>query len=292
MPANSNTLNATMGSQLQALNAQGIEINKDYITVNLDFVNPVTNQYFDPTTFSTTILKDGNPYTDLRVMKPLSRQDDSRGVWTFSFVTQKTDGTPLDVGTYVFNFTGSATGIGPITHSITFSGQTTAQIPVEQYFVGVLRARLGDKAKRYLVDDNMRQRWTDSELYEYLDDARLDIGQTPPNPQTYDWNYMYSSTHSLLVMGGFINALMARGVFENFNKFNYNDELSLQIDRSNFFQNAQSLLASYQTSKMMWKRDKAFHDLRGGIGMASGKFPMYFSRMLSLNVSCQNTFYG
>ena len=222
-------------------------------------------------------------------MKPLSRVDDSRGVWSYNFLMKNSNGDALGAGTYVFTFTGSATGITPVTHVLTFAA---AEIPVEQYFVNALRLRLGDKRSRRYLIDSPRNRWSDEELYSFVDDARLDIGQTPPSPQEYSFPFMYSENNGLVILGGFIFALSAMGVFENYNRINYSDELSFQVDRSNFYQNARSLDAQYQQAKVTWKRDKAFHDLRGGKGMNSGRFPLYTTRCLSLQSTMQNTFYG
>ena len=274
------------GSQVEGINTQGIEVNKDHIGINIDWVDPQTNQFFDPTTYSVSITQNGSPYseTNLRVMTPLARLDDTVGVWGYEFLIKD-----MGVGTYVFTFTGEASGIDPVSHVLTFKA---AEIPVEQYFVGALRAKLGDKrASRYLIDDNTRYRWTNGEIYSCLDNARLSIGQEPPAPMIMTWEQAYAEAHNQMLLGGFICALEARGVFENFNKFNYNDELSLNVDRSNFFQNAQSLRASWLLSIQRWKRDYMFHSVRG-IGMASGRFPLYYSRVLSLMPHMQNVFYG
>ena len=278
------TLSGTDGYQLQGLNTQGIDINKDHVEINIDWIDPVTKQYFDPTTYSVTVTKDSVAYTVAKVLVPLSRLDDTVGIWHYTFLT-----TDMVAGSYEFTFVGSATGIGPVTHVLGF---TSAEINVEQYFIGVLRNKLMDKrASRYVIDDNMRVRWTDGELYSCLDDARLRVGQEPPSPMVLTWNQGYSETHDLIVTGGFVCALEARGVFENFNKFSYNDELSLNIDRSNFFANAQSLRSAWMLSIKTWKRDYTFHRVRP-IGMRSGRFPMYYSRVLSLLPHMSRVFYG
>lgn len=284
MVGNLGTVN---NNQLAAINCQGLDINKNHVSIQLDFKSAETGMYFDPTTTTTAITLNGNAFdiSNLKVMSYLSRKDDTVGVWGFEFLT---DG--LEIGTWNFTFTGSATGVATVTHSITL---TMAETPVEQYFVSALRAKLGDKrASRYLVDDNMRTRWTNGELYSYLDDARMDIGNTPPNPQDVTFAFCYSQCHQILLLGGFIFALEARGIFETFNAFGYTDELSLQIDRKVLFQNAQSLRSQYDKMRHTWKRDKAFHDLGGGLGMASGRFPLYMTRQLSLLPNMGNVFYG
>jgi hypothetical protein len=103
---------------------------------------------------------------------------------------------------------------------------------------------------------------------------------------------LYGDAHDLLITGGFIYALEAKGIFETFNAFNYNDELTLNIDRKALFQNAQSLRSSWFVAISAWKRDRLFRAMAGGVGMASGRFPAYFSRILSLSTNMQNTFYG
>ena len=278
------TLTGSSGYQIQGINTQGISVNKDHVEVNLDWVDPVTKQYFDPTTATVTVTKDGAAYSPSKVLVQLSRVDDTVGVWHYSFLT-----TDMVAGAYVFTFSGSTATIGPVTHVLGF---TSAEIPVEQYFIGVLRARLADKrASRYLIDDNMRVRFSDGELYSYLDDARLRVGQEPPQPVLLPWNQAYAETHDLIVTGGFVGALEARGILETFNKFNYSDELSLNIDRSSFFQNAQSLRSQWLLSIKTWKRDHIFHIVRS-IGMASGKYPQYYTRVLSLLPHMSRIYYG
>jgi len=279
-----NSLSTSPGNQLQGINTQGISVNKDHVEVNIDWIDPTTNQYFDPTTYSVTVTKDGNPYTPEKVLVPLSRVDDSIGVWHYCFLT-----TGMDAGTYVFTFSGSATGIGPVNHQLSF---TSAETNIEQYFIGVLRAKLWDKrASRYLIDDNMRVRWTDGELYSCLDNARLKVGQEPPQPMNITWEQGFSEAHDLIVTGGFVCALEAAGVFAQWNRFNYNDELSLNIDRTPFFQNAQTLRQQWILAIKTWKRDFMWHAVKP-IGMASGRFPMYYQRTLSLLPHMSRVFYG
>jgi len=279
-----NSLSTIPGTQMQGINQQGIEINKDHVEVNIDWIDSATKQYFDPTTYAVAVTKDGVSYTPEKVLTPLSRLDDSVGVWHYTFLT-----TGMEAGSYAFTFTGSTANIITVTHVLGF---TSAEINVEQYFIGVLRNKLMDKrASRYLIDDNMRVRWTDGELYTYLDNARLKVGQEPPSPQMITWPFGYSETHDLIITGGFVEALEARGIFETFNKFNYNDELSLNIDRSSFFANAQSLRQAWMLSIKTWKRDYTFHKVRP-IGMRSGRMPMYYTRVLSLLPHMSRVFYG
>ena len=279
------TLSASPGYELQAINTQGISINKNHVEIHIDWVDQATQQYFDPTTFATAVTKDGVAFTISKVLAPLSRLDDSIGIWHYTFLTD--DMTP---GSYTFTFTGSADNITQVTHELTF---TSGEVNIEQYFIGVLRTRLMDKrASRYLIDDNQRVRWEDGELYSFLDNARLRVGQEPPNPTIMPFNQLYSEAHELVVMGGFIEALESRGVFEQFNKFSYADELSLNIDRTAFFQNAQSLRGVWLQTLKAWKRHGAWKNARP-IGLKSGRYPIYMSRVLSLSVNNGgNMFYG
>lgn len=277
----------TNGTQLQGINQQGIDINKDHISVNIDWIDPTTKQYFDPTTASITATRNGSPFSIPKVMTPLQRADDTVGVWLYEFLS-----TGMDTGDYVLTFTGSrpADNMGPVTITLNFNA---AEVPVEQYFVNTLRAKLWDKrASRYVIDDNSRFRWKNGELYSFCDNALKKIGQTPPAPSLLNWNQGYSECHDLILTGGFIEALEAAGIFETWNRFTYSDELSLNVDRSQLFQNAQSLRTQWLQAVMMWKRDYMFHRVRG-VGMASGKFPMYYSRVMSLSIANgQNMFRG
>ena len=279
-------LMAVPGAQLQGINVQGVDINKDHVAINIDWLDPVTKLYFDPVNASVSVTKDSVGYTIQKVLVPLRRRDDSVGVWGYEFLTNG-----MDAGNYVLTFTGAVPGTSlTVTHVLGF---TAAQAPIEQYFIGCLRAKLWDKrASRYLIDDNQRTRWTNGELYSFLDNSRLKVGQVPPSPALITWERGFAECHDLILTGGFIEALEAAGIFETFNKFNYNDELTLNVDRSAFFQNAQSLKQQWMTAVLSWKRDAAFHKLAGGIGMASGKFPLYYTRTLSLLPHMSNTFYG
>lgn len=279
------TLSTYTGSELQGINTQGIVINKNHVEVNIDWIDGDTKQFFDPTTTSVTVTKDGSPFTIERVLVPLSRLDDTVGVWHYTFLT---DG--MEAGEYILTFRGEANNITPVNHVLTFS---SGEVNIEQYFIGVLRTRLMDKrASRYLIDDNQRVRWTDGELYSFIDNARLQIGQEPPNPMIIPFNQLYAEAHELVVAGGFIEALESRGVFENFNKFSYSDELSLNVDRSNFFANAQSLRQAWSIKVKTWKRHGAWK-LARPIGMKSGRYPLYMSRVLGLSLANSgNMFYG
>jgi len=279
-------LAAAPGAQLQGINVQGLDINKDHCSINIDWIDPKTQLYFDPSPISTTVTKDSVAYSIPKILVPLSRKDDSVGVWMFEFLTNG-----MEPGSYVLTFTGTVPGTSDtVIHQLGF---TASQAPIEQYFIGALRAKLWDKrASRYLIDDNQRTRWTNGELYSFLDDARIKMGQTPPAPGLISWEQTFAGGHDLVLTGGFIAALEAAGIFETWNKFNYGDELTLNVDRSAFFQNAQSLKQQWLVSIQAWKRDAAFHKLAGGIGMASGKFPLYYTRQLSLLPHMSNTFYG
>ena len=277
-------LNQSPGTQLQGINVQGIEVNKDHITVNIDYVDNATNLYFDPTDAAVVITKDGNPYTLEKELLPLSRKDDTVGIWTHSFLT-----TGMVAATYVFTYTGTSPAGTVVTKTLNFQAK---EIPIEGYFIGALRTKLWDKrASRYLIDDNMRQRWTDGELYSFCDNARLAISQAPPSPADITWCQAYSEVHEHILTGGFIFALEAAGIFETWNAFQYTDELSLNVNRSVFYQNAQSLRQAWWNAVLMWKRDYTFHRVRG-IGLASGKFPLYYTRVLSLLPHMSQTFYG
>jgi len=288
-------LNAAPGSQVQGINVQGLEISKNHVNINIEWIDPDTEQHFDPSTYSVSITKDGGAYSadNLTIMRELSRRDDRAGYWNYAFLTQSNVATPvpMESGAYEFAFTGvnSATN-----NTVTLTlGFIAASIPIAQYFVGSLRARLGDRrASNYLVDDPTEYRWTDGDVYTYLEDSRMAIGNTPPAPTTVTYEQMYTEGHELLLTGGFIFALRAKGIFETFNAFNYNDELTLNIDRKVLFQNAASLEAAWKQATLAWKRDKTFRSLGGGIGMASGRFPLYYSRILSMVPHMQNTFYG
>ena len=287
MTGTANSLASFPGAQLQGKNTQGVTINKSFVGVAIDWIDPKTQLYFDPVNATTAVTKDGDAYLVPKVMTPLSRLDDAVGVWGYEFLT---DG--MDAGTYVFTFTGTVPGTtDTVVHSLTF---TAAPTPIEQYFVGVLRARLWDKrVSRYLIDDNQRFLFTNGELYSFCDNARLKVGQTPPAPTLMSWEQGYSECHDLIVTGGFIEALEAAGVMALQNKLTYQDELTLNIDKTAFFQNAQALRSQWMQSAMSWKRSMAFTRMAGGVGMASGRFPLYYSRILSISLSsAQNMFYG
>jgi hypothetical protein len=128
-------------------------------------------------------------------------------------------------------------------------------------------------------------------LYSFLDDSRLRVGQEPPNPQLISWEQAFSVVHDLVLTGGFVYALEAAGMMGQWNKFNYSDELTLNIDRSAFFQNAQSLKQQWFLAIQRWRRDAAFHATRS-IGLASGRFPLYYTRTLSLLPHMSRVFYG
>lgn len=284
--SSTNTLNELDGTQLQALNTQGVDCHRSHVSVNLDFKDPDTNLYFDPVSTTLNITFNGTAIalSAIKVLLPLSRLSDITGVWGFQFLT---DG--MLAGTWVFSFTGTTAGGKIVSHVLTF---TATEATVEQYFINALRMKLRDKkASPYMLDDNMRWRWGNGELYECLEDARMDIGSTPPNIVNMPYHQCYSDCHTLLLTGGFIFALESRGIFEVFQKLQYNDELSLQMDRTMFWQNAQGLKQSYDLLKLRFKRELAWHACRS-IGLASGRFPLYTGRLISLSLANSQCTFG
>lgn len=279
------SLMSNPGTQLQGINQQGLQIEKDFVEVSLTWVDGITGLPFDPTTYSCSITYNGSPYTLQKELTPMSRADDAVGVWVHCFLT-----TGMQPGNYLFTYVGSTPTNTTVTKTITISA---AEIPVEMMFVNSLRSKLGDsRSSRYLVDDNMRTRWTQSELYGCVYNSLMQVGQAPPAPSIITWEQAFAECYDQVLTGGFIQALEARGIFETFNAFSYSDELSLGIDRKVLFQNAQSLRQQWWNSVLAWKRDGAFRSMRGGIGLGSGRFPLYMSRAISLSLASSQVMFN
>ena len=257
-----------------------------------DLVEPQTN-------LSTVIKYDGAPVTTVKTMVPLKRLQDNDapsqpGKFIYQFLT-----TDLASGDYTVEFRGRWTsptkdvgGEYPSEDLLITGSFTLVDIPVEQEMIHRLRVLLNDNGmRRYLLDDPRKFFWENGELYQFLHMSLDAHNNAPPvTPGKWDFN-TFPYLESLLI-GGMVYALSSRGVLEIANTLQYNDELSLTIDRQPKYQNHASWLATAWIMNLrMWKLDWSFHANRW-VGLKSLKLPFTILRPLSLRDEMQNTFGG
>lgn len=210
--------------------------------------------------------------------------------------------TRIALGNYrfVFYVEGLTSGL----HDIQFEGEDgdlTLKIS-GKFEVGVvtrefdlirrLREQLEDvDPSLYQIISKTSKAWSDANLLVYLQDTLNDLNQSPPTSLYLFGNFPYES---LLLLGAKSQALFAASVKETWDTMQYNDELSLVINRAPQFQalakDAQQL---YETRKDRWKQWIGLYGDNGsgtGIGMGTQTIPFQISRVLSWLPNMQNTF--
>lgn len=116
---------------------------------------------------------------------------------------------------------------------------------------------------RILLKDNhpdyRKQRWTDTELQVFIENALWDINVTPPAITYFFLDNYYNNVpdwKSLIMTGAQVFALIAQGTFEIGKEFSYGDNgISITIDRSGKYQGlANMILTNYETKKTLVKK--------------------------------------
>jgi hypothetical protein len=106
-----------------------------------------------------------------------------------------------------------------------------------------------------LVEENRGERWSDTQIMVYLNQAVADINAEPPHTQ-FQLESFPEEWKACIINGAVIFALIAEGILQNGEQFSYSDNgISLSVNLSQGYQNiASTLLNSYTQLKKDIKR--------------------------------------
>lgn len=163
-----------------------------------------------------------------------------------------------------------------------------------QAYIEMVRSALSDyDGTLYYIEDREKFLWSDGALFDSLVMALNQINMAKPS------RYIFSLDGNtgpicpwpgLIIEGAVIYALHKRGILEVANAFNYNDEISLSIDRSGKYQSMLQAFASYWGSTIKSvKQDYAF-SRAGFIGIGVTRIPYSLSRIFSFSPMLASSF--
>lgn len=253
-------------------------LKSEYISLSCYFKSNA-GQIVDVENQSVTIKKKSNSQVvSPTIMVPLEKVGDTTGFYRVSFLS-----TGLEATTYTIRFEGNPVGSQD---TVGVNGEFALfNTPLIQVYIDELRLMLSDyTTSRYRLEDVDTNLWENEELYNSLKISLSRMKAFPPilsaaNQFTFD---NIGDGESLLIQGGVIYALISRAVLEVTNEFQYNDELSLAIQRAQKYQSiAQMLLPDWEKAVKGYKTNLQFNYAKP-IGLKSCRMPMIGRFILSL----------
>lgn len=257
-----------------------------HVTLFCWFTDSAGNKV-DVTQPTATVKRAGTPVSNLVLLQDLRRvnplDDIHQGHYSFKFLT---DGL-INGAEYTVEFSGQYNNT-----QLKVTGKFTLKaIPIVQEYINRLREMLSDeRTADYLLDDPKKFKWADGKLYDFLRNTLNAINVEPP----YGYQFAFETVPfiDLLLWGAMIEALFSLARKEVDNTLIYNDELSINIDRSGkYLQIAQAMLAEWARRLKMAKTSYAM-SMSKPIGLKSTRLPYTILRPLSLREEMQNTFGG
>ena len=160
-----------------------------------------------------------------------------------------------------------------ILESINDSKDNIVYTTREKQLIYELRTMLKDipsdvmRSLNTLVEEQRGERWTDTSLLIYLNQAVSDINCEPAQTN-YDINNFPDAWKACVITGGMLFALISEGILQNGEQFSYSDAgISLNVNLAQGYQSAaQMLLNSYVETKKNIKRAMRPH----AAGLKSG----------------------
>jgi hypothetical protein len=177
----------------------------------------------------------------------------SAGYFQFSYQLENDALTGYWAFEWVFKVAGAIETKNYRTERFLVSNPGSASYQIDN-LANILRLRLKDNHPDY-----RKQRWTDEELFTFIQNGLWDINVTPPATTYFFMDDYYDSVpewKSLIIDGALIFALQAQGIFEIGKEFSYSDNgISITIDRSNkYFSIFNTLTQMYMKSKELVKK--------------------------------------
>lgn len=206
------------------------------------------------------------------LLVPFSKYGTGIGMYHVCFLA----GGWLDDGDYHLTLSGSCSG-STIAQTGTFSARSASGV---QGYIDALRAALRDyDGSLYTIEDPSKELFSDGDLYSALSRALDKINYT--KPIAYTWTMATCLWPGILIEGGLIYALHARGILEVANTFSYSDEISFGIDRSQKYVTMLSQFANnWELSLLRVKQDYAFSKAFP-IGLGTLRLPYQQMRIFS-----------
>ena len=172
-----------------------------------------------------------------------------------------------------------------ILESINDSKDNVVYTTREKQLIYELRTMLKDipsdvmRSLNTLVEEQRGERWTDTALLIYLNQAVADINCEPAQTN-YDINNFPEAWKSCVITGGMLFALIAEGILQNGEQFSYSDAgISLNVNLAQGYQSmAQMLLNGYVETKKSIKRAMRPHAAGLKSGAPSVKIRSYAPR--------------
>jgi len=200
-----------------------------------------------------------------------------------------------DIGYYHINFL--STGLEATTYLVEFKGnqegtQVLLNIPGEfalfntptiQVYIDELRLMLNDYlTNRYRIEDTKVNLWEDKELFQSLKTSLFRMRTFPPIlSQEFTFDNI-AEGEGLLIEGGIIFSLFTRAILEVTNEFQYSDELSLAIKRSDSYRGiAKDLMTDWDKNVRMYKTNLQFKRTKP-IAVKTARMPMVGRFILSM----------
>lgn len=162
---------------------------------------------------------------------------------------------------------------------------------IERMLMDALSLYLRDnKPYLYRVDPQIPH-YDDEELYAFLFYALWDFNSSSPFWTDYTFESLPEQAYNVVIMGGQVMALIARGILEAERHFSYNDNgISVTIQRSSAFMSpATALLSTYVRLKVSMKRNIAFRSTKFR-GLKTQRAPISIRRPLSMIPNLETVF--
>lgn len=148
-----------------------------------------------------------------------------------------------------------------ILESVIDSNDNQIYTPREKELLHQLRTMLKDTPHEVLhtlntlVEEQRGERWTDMQLYMYLNQAISDINAEPAH-SNYDLNNFPNAWKACVINGAMVFALVAESVLQVGEQFSYSDNgISLNVNLAQGFQSVgQMLLSGYVEMRKNIKR--------------------------------------
>lgn len=227
------------------------------------------------------IIKSDGTDVNLRTLVPLSPTGIKEGEYKTSFLS---DG--ITDGIYDLEFSGYYPDADDEKNKIVLTSKVEIfQVDSVQVLINMLRTQLHDHLPSlYWIDNTETYKWEDTDLYNALQMSVDAWNATPPvshgaRMATID-TFPYRNT---LLEGAEYYALNQKYILENWNKLQYSDDISFQIDRTGGLLNKINILVqTWRNNLVTMKRDYAIRVLSNPKGIKSLRLPTRVLQQLSL----------
>ena len=220
----------------------------------------------------------GSNEVDLVYVKHLQPMGTRDGEFSCSFLTDN-----LTAGKYNIKATGyypdDSTEANLVTHLADFDIFDVSSI---QQYLNMLRIQLDDYLpSKYLIDNPNENRWSDTDLFNALQQAVNYFNDIPPTTASIKFKVETMPYVGLMMMGAEYFALNQKEILEIFNTIQYNDDISFTIDRSpKIHAKAEQILQLFKENCKAIKKDMIYRNIDVKM-IKSSKLPLRALRFMS-----------